>query len=75
MRYLIFHTKTEYEQETIENHIEYLQEWGGTPNCWDSYDDLMRAMENAKNFNEMNGCKTVVYDTESESIMHTFKCV
>lgn len=73
MRYLIFHTKTEYEQGTIEKHINYLQLWSGSPNCWDSFDDLMEAMEEAKYFHETEGCRVVVYDDESERVVHNFK--
>ena len=72
MKYLIFHTKTEYEQETIEEHINYLKKWGGTPNFWDSYNDLMEAMEQAKYFHEMENCKVVIYDEETENIVYTF---
>lgn len=61
-RFLIFNTEKDYDQGSLEQHLNYLRQWGGTPDCWTSADTIHSAREQAHD----TGFETVIYDRESE---------
>ena len=44
-RYLAFYVDREYEQGDLQDHLNELDRWGGTPDMWDAYDDLGKAID------------------------------
>ena len=42
--YLVFWSDSSFEQGYLEEHLKYLRDWGGTPDMWDSFNDLREAI-------------------------------
>jgi predicted RNase H-like HicB family nuclease len=63
MRYLLFredarHQDEEGRPQTFAEHLQYLRDYDGTPNCWDTAETLQSARKNARTA----GCAVIIVD-------------
>jgi hypothetical protein len=63
MRYLLFREDATYQDEhgrpqSFGDHLQYLRDYGGTPDCWDTAETLPAARKAARNA----GCTVVIID-------------
>ena len=66
MEYLIFIENKEYEQGSLQEHITYLENSGGTPDCWSSAYSVEDAIKEA---NSYTGGKAKIYDYYAEEFL------
>lgn len=65
MEYFIFIADIfENNIKGLNNHLKYLQKWGGTPDFFDSYKDLVTAIEDGKKM--INSGKELIVITNEE---------
>lgn len=63
------HEKSHYEQGSLDGHLSYLRRHLGTPDMWDSYDDLGDAINAAKDqWEHDRGYRYLVTDGEYKVI-------
>jgi hypothetical protein len=68
MAYLIFHQGNDYDQGSLARHLSYLKNWGGTPDCWDSAEDLGKAIDCARAY----GRPVSVVDEDTWSVVYIY---
>lgn len=71
-RFNVFLTDREYEQGSLQKHLEYLRMFGGTPDSLANFEDFHQAKEFALEKLESNGHDVIIYDEVSEKTF-TFK--
>ena len=47
MSYYLFCREDNYEQGSLGDHLDYLDTWGGTPDCWDIVDGTLNEAKQA----------------------------
>ena len=60
--YLIFIVNKEYEQGSLEDHIDYIRNQGGSADCWSSADTIRESIIEADQYQG----ETVIYDYYGE---------
>jgi hypothetical protein len=72
MNYLIFRRNNEYDQGTLDDHLEHVSNHGETPDFWSSSNDLLSALQEAKMEHERSQDAMVVYDSLRNVIVETY---
>lgn len=72
MRYLVFVDNREFEQGSLESHMAYLRNFGGTPDHWGGYNFLAEAEKAARDRSEVNNCGSIVYDDDEGKIVSRY---
>lgn len=65
MRYLIFLSGKEYEQGSLQDHINYLKKWGGTPDFWVAKEHIADAIQAGEEI-AREGYSNIIFDEEKD---------
>ena len=72
MKYLIFFRDKEYPEGSLKKHLrQNIEIYTGIPDAWGSHDDLLEALEQARELADDMQEAVVVYDKEKRSILST----
>lgn len=71
-QYMVFLDNRQFDQGSLDAHLEYLKMYDGTPDMLESFSDLEDAINEAKVQSENNECKAVVYSWYEERIITKF---
>ena len=73
MKYLILFRDKEYPEGSLKKHLrENVEMYMGTPDAWDSFDDLLEALQEARELAKGMQEAVVVYDEEKRCILSTY---
>ena len=75
MRFLVFFGNVDYEQGSLEEHLRYLEKWGGDPDHWDGADNILDAAKlwsEAQHISDTRNTYAVLYDDDTGEVLEYY---
>jgi hypothetical protein len=71
MRYHVFLKNKEYDEGSLDSHLQYVYNYNGTPDSQSSFDNLHDASDEAEN-RHINNDDCVIYDIDTGEVVAKF---